>query len=136
MGRLTVARPVLQRASASGPAPMQRATARARGYSGKWDKASAAYLKKHPLCLGCLAVGLRRKATVTDHIEPHKGDQALFWSRDNRQPSCGWHHNVVKQRLELMFQRGAIKPDDLRLDSNAAVDLTRQLVTEGQGPDS
>lgn len=136
MGRLKAARPLLQQASAGGPAPLRRASARRRHYSSKWDKASKTFLQKHPLCLGCQAVGLRRRATVTDHVEPHKGDQALFWSRDNWQPSCGWHHNVVKQRLELMFQRGAIKPEDLSLDSKAAIDLTRQLATEGQGPDT
>ncbi len=62
-----------------------------------------------------------------DHVVPHKGDQALFWDANNRQPACDWHHSVVKQQLEARFAKGELGPGDLRLDSPVAVALTRLL---------
>ena len=38
------------------------------------------------------------------------------------QASCDWHHNVVKQLLERMFDRGEIGVDDLWLDSEIALE--------------
>lgn len=78
-------------------------------------------------CAGCHAVGLVRPAEVTDHVVPHKGDQALFWSEDNLQSGCSWHHDTVKQRLEALYQAGAIAASALRLDSAEAIALTRAL---------
>jgi len=66
-----------------------------RGYSGTWEKARAAFLRRHPLCVMCGA-----RATVVDHKTPHKGDTALFWDRANWQSLCGPCHNRTKQRLE------------------------------------
>ncbi len=43
------------------------------------------------------------------------------------QPCCRWHHDVVKKRLELMFDSGEIGVADLWLDSRAAQRLTRRL---------
>lgn len=43
------------------------------------------------------------------------------------QSSCQWHHDVVKQRLELMWARGQIPLDSLWLDSPAALALAAQL---------
>jgi hypothetical protein len=51
----------------------------------------------------------------------------LFWNRDNWQPACGWHHNVVKQRLEQAWALGQANEADLRLDSEAARSLTLRL---------
>lgn len=104
----------------------RRGSSRERGYDTRWDKASKGYLVQHPLCRGCEAVGVVRAATLTDHTIPHRGDRALFWQRDNWQPSCGWHHNVIKQILEAMFARGEVAADDLRLDSDRARALTRE----------
>lgn len=39
-------------------------------------------------------------ATVVDHIQPHKGDQALMWDWNNLQALCFHHHNSHKQREE------------------------------------
>jgi 5-methylcytosine-specific restriction protein A len=33
------------------------------------------------------------KATVVDHIKPHRGDQTLFWDRSNWQALCKQHHD-------------------------------------------
>lgn len=54
----------------------------------------------HPLCVMCQAEGRIEAATVVDHIKPHRGDQALFWDRDNWQSLCKRHHDSDKQMLE------------------------------------
>lgn len=66
-------------------------------------------------------------ADLTDHVEPHKGDQAKFWNSSMWQSACKWHHDVVKQRLELMWARGEIGLADLWLDSPAALALAERL---------
>ncbi len=105
----------------------RRGSARERGYSTRWDKTSKGYVKRNPLCLGCAAVDRDEAATLTDHTIPHKGDNKLFWEPSNWQPSCDWHHNRVKQRLEQMFAAGEITADQLRLDSQTAIRLTGEL---------
>jgi 5-methylcytosine-specific restriction protein A len=72
-----------------------RASASARGYDGAWRRARAEYLRANPTCRRCGA-----PATVVDHIEPHKGNRALFWNRANWQPLCDHCHNRAKQAEE------------------------------------
>jgi 5-methylcytosine-specific restriction protein A len=105
----------------------RRGTAAQRGYGGKWVAAIRVFKADHPLCLGCQAVDRYRVVTTVDHTIPHKGDLKLFWNRNNWQPSCGWHHNVVKQALEGQWSRGTIGDDALRLDSPEAKALTLSL---------
>lgn len=107
-------------------ADARRGSARERGYTTAWDKAARGFLARHPLCLGCAAIGRTEAATLVDHTIPHRGDQALFWDADNRQPSCRWHHDVIKQILERMFDAGDLAAADLRLDSPRAIALTRE----------
>nr|WP_244623702.1 hypothetical protein [Bradyrhizobium cosmicum] len=70
---------------------------------------------------------------VTDHVEPHKGDRVRFWDRAMWQPACAWHHDVVKQKLEVMFAKGEILVADLWLDSRVAVRLTLAELPVGVG---
>ena len=63
-------------------------SAGSRGYGRQWQKASKQYLAAHPLCVRCMEQGRYRKATVVDHIIPHRGDEDLFWDRDNWQALC------------------------------------------------
>jgi 5-methylcytosine-specific restriction endonuclease McrA len=56
-------------------------------------------------------------ADVVDHIVPHKMDKALFWDRSNWQPLCKWHHDVVKQSLELSYANRRIGADALKANS-------------------
>ena len=74
-----------------------RPTAAQRGYNHEWRKAREAYLANRPRCAhpGCSSL-----ATHVDHIIPHRGDDRLFWDRNNWQPLCAHHHNSTKQRLE------------------------------------
>lgn len=105
----------------------RRGSASERGYDHRWSKASAGYRASHPLCVGCVAVGRVTAAEVVDHVMPHKGESRLFWDRENWQSACGWHHDVVKQRLELMWQRGDVPASALRLDSDIAMRLSCDL---------
>lgn len=43
------------------------------------------------------------------------------------QSCCKWHHDSVKQRLELMYSRGQIKISDLWLNSEAAIRIADGL---------
>lgn len=66
----------------------ERASSSKRGYNSKWQKARARYLKVHPLCVHCAREERLVKATVVDHITPHRGDPVLFWDESNWQPLC------------------------------------------------
>lgn len=132
MGRLRAPRSPLAPAPARAPT-LGRGSARERGYDAAWDRASRQFLREHPLCRGCLAMGLVRPSALTDHVVPHKGDRARFWDRSLWQASCRWHHDVVKQMLERMFEAGELGLDDLWLDSPVAIDLARQAEAKGGG---
>lgn len=77
-----------------------RTSSAARGYSYRWQQAREAYLRAHPLCCFCESKGKVRAATVVDHREPHRGDERLFWARDNWQGLCASCHSGEKQRQE------------------------------------
>ena len=64
-----------------------------KGYTYRWNKARLRYLKVHPLCVRCQAKGKLTKATVVDHIIPHRGDQKLFWDESNWQALCKSCHD-------------------------------------------
>ena len=68
--------------------PEEVRSAASRGYNSRWRKARKIFLEAHPLCERCKAEGRYVKATVVDHIIPHKGDRDLFWDRDNWQALC------------------------------------------------
>jgi 5-methylcytosine-specific restriction enzyme A len=103
-----------------------RGSARQRGYSPRWDKASATFKAHNPWCLGCQAVGKHVKCEVVDHVEPHKGDQVKFWNTAMWQPACRHHHDVIKPKLERMFEVGEVKVADLWLNSPIAITLTKR----------
>ena len=62
-----------------------RATSADRGYGPKWCQARTRFLHAHPLCVKCLKEKKLTKATVVDHIIPHRGDSKLFWDENNWQ---------------------------------------------------
>ena len=70
-----------------------RKTTTEKGYGRRWQKARAAFLHAHPLCARCQAEGRLVKATVVDHIVPHRGDSTLFWDTDNWQALCKRCHD-------------------------------------------
>lgn len=75
-------------------------TSTQRGYGYRWQKERERFLMANPLCRYCQADGVTREATVVDHITPHRGDQSLFWDRNNWQPLCKPCHDGVKVREE------------------------------------
>lgn len=70
-----------------------RAGASNRGYNRKWQRSRERFLRKNPLCVECQKEGKYVKATVVDHIVPHRGDPVLFWNESNWQPLCKHHHD-------------------------------------------
>ena len=59
-----------------------------RGYNRRCQKARKSDLEAHPLCVQCAKQGKYVRATVVDHIIPHRGDQKLFWDQNNWQALC------------------------------------------------
>ena len=80
---------------------MPRPSCHERGYTSRWVKVSAMFRRRNPLCAMCAELGLITPSAVTDHIVPHRGDQRLFWDRNNWQALCMRCHSKHKQRLEL-----------------------------------
>ncbi len=80
-----------------------RGSARERGYTTAWDKASKARLAAHPLCLYCEhgAFGAPRAsaATLTDHFYPQRRFSGVFW-RSEWWVSCCADCHAAKQSLE------------------------------------
>lgn len=61
-----------------------------RGYGSRWQRVRRIYLQSHPLCAECMKQNPPKytKATVVDHIVPHRGNEQLFWDQSNWQPLC------------------------------------------------
>lgn len=71
-----------------------RVNAARRGYESRWRAARNRFLKSNPLCVKCKEEGKLTKATVVDHIKPHRGDKNLFWDESNWQPLCKSCHDT------------------------------------------
>ena len=65
----------------------------------KWRAFRADFLRRNPLCVMCQKQGRVTVAMVVDHIEPHKGDMALFWSGPF-QALCKQCHDSHKKVIE------------------------------------
>lgn len=66
----------------------RRLGARARGYTGEWERESKAFLLEHPLCWYCEQYDRTTASQCVDHIVAHKGDMVLFWDRSNWRAAC------------------------------------------------
>ncbi len=97
----------------------------------RWEKARKTFLARSPLCLGCEAVGRVEPAVIVDHVVPHGGDSDRFWDTSRWQGCCKWHHDVVKQKLEDRYSRGALTPEALWLNSPAAIAATHAARPNG-----
>lgn len=65
----------------------------------RWRKRRVEQLAREPWCASCVNIGRRTPATVADHIEPHRGDEAKFWT-GALQSLCLSCHNRHKQSVE------------------------------------
>lgn len=92
-----------------------RGSARQRGYTAAWDKAAAAHLRSHPLCIYCALVDRVTPATCVDHLYPQRQFPDVFWRSEWWGSSCAECHSGFKQRVE---RRGRAALDALarRLD--------------------
>ena len=77
-----------------------RANAFKRGYNSQWQKARKCFLLKNPFCLECQQEGKLKPATVVDHINPHRGDEKLFWDESNWQPLCKRCHDKKTRTID------------------------------------
>ena len=63
-----------------------------------------AQLLREPWCRECAKRGVRTRATVVDHVRPHRGDWALFIDPRNHQSLCKSCHDR-KTALEQAEER-------------------------------
>ena len=57
------------------------------------DRLRPAQLVREPFCRECALRGFRVRATVVDHVVPHRGDMGLFSDPDNLESLCESCHN-------------------------------------------
>lgn len=76
----------------------------------RWRQIKADQLLRQPYCRFCADMGRHTKATICDHVEPHRGDEAKFWSGPF-QSLCKTHHDATKQRMERGRQVTTIGED-------------------------
>jgi len=57
------------------------------------DDLRPAQLLREPWCAECAKAGDRVRATVVDHIRPHRGDWQKFVDPANHQSLCKRHHD-------------------------------------------
>ena len=69
-------------------------------YDYRWQQFRLRFLAANPLCKFCQERAMVTAATVVDHIEPHRGDPAVFWRPGNHQALCKPCHDGDKQRIE------------------------------------
>lgn len=64
-----------------------------------------AQLMREPFCRECAKRGIRTRATVVDHIKPHRGDWRLFVDPANHQSLCKHHHDQKTAREQAEERR-------------------------------
>jgi hypothetical protein len=67
--------------------------------SARWKRLRLAQLQAHPLCRMHMELGQTVEARVADHIDPHRGDEELFFNGP-LQSLCKQCHDAHKQAQE------------------------------------
>jgi 5-methylcytosine-specific restriction enzyme A len=83
--------------------------------SAWWQRRRKLQLQQQPLCAYCLRKGLVVRATVADHVTPHRGDLTAFRSGE-LQSLCQHHHDSTKKEQEQRGYSTAIGLDGLPID--------------------
>lgn len=65
-------------------------------------------LLREPFCRECARRGVRTPATEVDHIQPHRGDWAVFTDRSNLQSLCHSCHSR-KTLAEMRQKQNALR---------------------------
>ena len=55
-----------------------------RGYGAKWQRERRKFLDSNPFCVKCYEEGHLTKATVVDHIKPHRRDRRPLFCAKSR----------------------------------------------------
>lgn len=90
----------------------QRAARRASAEYHDWyslpiwvDDLRPGQLLREPWCRECAKRGIRTRATVVDHVDPHQGDWAKFIDRDNLQSLCKRCHDRKTAKEQAQKRR-------------------------------
>lgn len=78
-----------------------------RGYDAAWRRLRHVKLQVDSLCEICLREDRLESAAVVDHIQPHRGDDALRLDMDNLQSLCASCHSRKTVRYDGGFGRPA-----------------------------
>ena len=89
------------------------ASARWRGPAGRRTQ----QLHRVPYCQPCKVMGFARRATVANHVTPHRGDPWLFWY-GALESVCKNCHDEAIQRAELEGFRRDVDEDGWPVDDN------------------
>ena len=93
------------------PTPRKRSAEYHRWYGLPiWtDDLRPKQLIAEPYCRECAHEGKRTRATVVDHIKPHRGDWTLFTDKKNLQSLCKHHHDrkTMQEQREAGRMRGS-----------------------------
>ncbi len=81
-----------------------------------WRQRRARQLAREPWCAMCLAHGKQMRASVADHVVPHRGDAHLFW-QGRLQSLCMSCHSSVKSRIEINGYSTSIGDDGWPTDA-------------------
>jgi len=90
-------------------------------YGPEWESYRGKFLAINPRCYAC-----GERATVVDHITPHKGDAKLFEKTDNHLPLCKRDHDRVTALFDMRYRSGNTIEPKLKWLKNSRVsrDLT------------
>ncbi len=81
-----------------------------------WTRLRGLALANEPLCRMCAADAVATVADTVDHVEPHKGQWALFIDPENLQSLCASCHSSRKQRQERRGYDNGLGPDGWPID--------------------
>lgn len=81
-----------------------------------WKSIRQRRLRANPICCKCDARGLLTPADTVNHITPHRGDRALFFSFENTESVCKACHDRFIQREEIHGYSSEVGPDGWPLD--------------------
>lgn len=78
-------------------------------YNKWWERYRLVFLNTNPRCYAC-----GEKATVVDHLIPHKADFKLFWKMDNYIPMCDGDHSTVTNMFDRHHAGDMANPKKLK----------------------
>lgn len=79
-------------------------------YTARWKRRRDKQLMLCPWCEPCKRLGVSRRATVANHVVPHRGDPHLFWYGE-LESACASCHNLTIQRAEHEGFRRSVDAD-------------------------